>query len=71
MDLGQMTHFHLTLYPFSPQQVFTGNNDSNSVHLQYLKHFMFARFIRLVPLEWNDEISLRLEVYGCYLQGAE
>ncbi|XP_071836091.1 uncharacterized protein [Apostichopus japonicus] len=48
-------------------KVFTGNNDSNTIQLQYFKHFMFARFIRLVPLEWNDEIALRMEVFGCYL----
>ncbi|XP_072169938.1 LOW QUALITY PROTEIN: uncharacterized protein [Diadema setosum] len=50
------------------KKIFVGNNDSNSIVYQYLRHFMFARYIRILPLNWTNEISLRVEVYGCYLE---
>eukprot|EP00057_Strongylocentrotus_purpuratus_P021374 XP_011675848.1 PREDICTED: uncharacterized protein LOC105443887 [Strongylocentrotus purpuratus] len=50
------------------KRIFVGNNDSSTVVYQYLTHFMYARYIRLLPLNWTNEMSLRLEVYGCFLE---
>jgi len=32
-----------------------------------LQHPVIARYVRIVPLDWNGEgqIGLRIEVYGC------
>ena len=30
-----------------------------------LKPPITARYIRILPLEWHSQISLRIEVYGC------
>ncbi|XP_029445441.1 contactin-associated protein-like 2 [Rhinatrema bivittatum] len=46
---------------------FPGNINSDSVVRHDLQHPVIARYVRVVPLDWNDEgrIGLRAEVYGC------
>uniref|UniRef100_A0A3Q3AWC0 Contactin-associated protein-like 4 n=1 Tax=Kryptolebias marmoratus TaxID=37003 RepID=A0A3Q3AWC0_KRYMA len=46
---------------------FPGNSNADSVVQHKLQHLVIARFIRLIPLDWNPNgrIGLRLEVYGC------
>ncbi|XP_029391390.1 contactin-associated protein-like 2 isoform X1 [Mus pahari] len=46
---------------------FPGNVNSDSVVRHDLQHAVVARYIRIVPLDWNGEghIGLRAEVYGC------
>uniref|UniRef100_A0A8C2Y7M1 Contactin associated protein 2 n=1 Tax=Coturnix japonica TaxID=93934 RepID=A0A8C2Y7M1_COTJA len=46
---------------------FPGNTNSDSVVRHDLQHPVIARYIRIVPLDWNGEgqIGLRIEVYGC------
>uniref|UniRef100_A0A8C3SJJ5 Contactin associated protein 2 n=1 Tax=Chelydra serpentina TaxID=8475 RepID=A0A8C3SJJ5_CHESE len=46
---------------------FPGNTNSDSVIRHDLQHPVIARYIRIVPLDWNGEgqIGLRIEVYGC------
>ena len=46
-------------------QEFDGNIDQNSVVYHDLNPPITARYIRFLPLEWNDEISMRVELYGC------
>uniref|UniRef100_A0A8C4LLQ9 Contactin associated protein like 2 n=1 Tax=Equus asinus asinus TaxID=83772 RepID=A0A8C4LLQ9_EQUAS len=46
---------------------FPGNVNSDSVVRHDLQHPVVARYVRMVPLDWNGEgrIGLRIEVYGC------
>ncbi|ELW72859.1 Contactin-associated protein-like 2 [Tupaia chinensis] len=48
-------------------QAFPGNINSDSVVRHDLQHPVVARYVRMVPLDWNGEgrIGLRVEVYGC------
>ena len=46
-------------------QEFDGNTDQNSVVYHDLNPSITARYIRFLPVEWEDEISLRVELYGC------
>lgn len=55
----------MTVFDFL--QIFQANNDSDSVVTNTLSPSILARFIRVLPLEWNqlETICLRLELYGC------
>uniref|UniRef100_A0AAQ5ZNE9 Contactin associated protein like 3 n=1 Tax=Amphiprion ocellaris TaxID=80972 RepID=A0AAQ5ZNE9_AMPOC len=46
---------------------FPGNSNADSVVQNKLQQPAFARFLRLIPLDWNPNgrIGLRLETYGC------
>nr|5Y4M_A Chain A, human CASPR2 Disc domain [Homo sapiens] len=46
---------------------FPGNINSDGVVRHELQHPIIARYVRIVPLDWNGEgrIGLRIEVYGC------
>ena len=46
-------------------QEFDGNKDKNSVVYHDLNPPIIARYIRFLPVEWKDEISMRVELYGC------
>ena len=46
-------------------QVFEGNKDSNSVFTNRLSQPIRARYIRFIPVEWHNHISMRVEIYGC------
>ena len=47
------------------KQEFDGNTDKNSVIYHDLNAPITARYIRFLPVEWNDEISMRVELHGC------
>ncbi|KAM3619666.1 uncharacterized protein V6R79_011561 [Siganus canaliculatus] len=46
---------------------FPGNTNADSVVQHKLKQPVIARYLRLIPLDWNPSgrIGLRLEIYGC------
>uniref|UniRef100_A0A3B4WYK3 Contactin-associated protein-like 4 n=1 Tax=Seriola lalandi dorsalis TaxID=1841481 RepID=A0A3B4WYK3_SERLL len=46
---------------------FPGNSNADSVVQHKLQHPVIARYVRLLPLDWNPNgrIGLRLETYGC------
>ena len=46
-------------------QEFDGNIDENSVVYHDLNPSITARYIRFLPVEWEGEISMRVELYGC------
>ncbi|XP_076159220.1 contactin-associated protein-like 5 [Alosa pseudoharengus] len=48
--------------------VFSGNTNADSVVPFKLHQSMIARYLRVVPLDWNPmgRIGLRLEAYGCH-----
>ena len=46
-------------------KVFYGNHDSETVVYNVLVPPITARQIRVLPVEWHNQISMRLEIYGC------
>ncbi|XP_067016646.1 uncharacterized protein [Acropora muricata] len=44
---------------------FTANKDANSIVYQRLNPPIMARYIRFRPVNWNNHISMRVEVFGC------
>nr|XP_058958801.1 uncharacterized protein LOC131785858 [Pocillopora verrucosa] len=44
---------------------FDGNTDKNNVVYHDLNPPITARYIRFLPVEWEGEISIRVELYGC------
>lgn len=48
-------------------QAFPGNSNADSVVQHKLQDPVIARYVRLIPLDWNPNgrIGLRLETYGC------
>lgn len=46
-------------------KVFHGNHDSETVVYNVLVPPITARLIRILPVEWHNQISMRLEIYGC------
>ncbi|CAH3028258.1 unnamed protein product, partial [Porites evermanni] len=46
-------------------KVFLGNSDSGTVVTHVLIPPIKARYVRLLPVEWHNYISLRTELYGC------
>ena len=49
---------------------FTGNRDPDTVVTHQLNPPIEARYIRFLPVTWNNWISMRVELYG-YPQGTE
>ncbi|KAF3690623.1 Contactin-associated protein-like 4 Cell recognition molecule Caspr4 Precursor [Channa argus] len=50
-----------------PGPAFPGNSNADSVVQYKLEQPVIARYLRLIPLDWNPtgRIGLRLEIYGC------
>ena len=46
-------------------QVFQGNSDRDSVHINTLDPPIYARYIRVQPVSYHGWMSLRMELYGC------
>ncbi|XP_078352015.1 lactadherin-like [Oculina patagonica] len=53
-------------YGENSDKVFVGNNDADTVVKHPLIPPIEARYIRLIPTEWNNYISMRMELYGCF-----
>jgi len=51
---------------FSHDQVFYGNQDSDTIVYNVLNPPITARYIRISPVEWHNHISMRMEIYGCF-----
>ncbi|XP_078354170.1 uncharacterized protein LOC144638790 isoform X2 [Oculina patagonica] len=49
---------------------FTGNVDSDTVVSHELNPPIRARYIRFVPVNWKNHISMRVELYGCQVPSA-
>ncbi|XP_022785987.1 uncharacterized protein LOC111326286 [Stylophora pistillata] len=49
----------------SKSKTLSGNTDHNTAkEVQFYKH-VTGRFLRFLPVEWNEAICMRVEVYGC------
>ncbi len=46
-------------------QSLEGNTDQNTVKEVSLYKHVTARFLRFRPEAWNEEICMRIEIYGC------
>ena len=51
--------------PLLSLQVFQGNRDRDSVHINTLDPPIYARYIRVQPVTYHGWMSLRMELYGC------
>ena len=51
--------------PFYCLKIFTGNTNSEAVVYNSVRPPITTRFIRLIPVEWHNHISMRIEIYGC------
>ena len=45
-------------------KVFEGNSDGDTVLSHWVTQPVMARYCRLKPKTWNEQIALRLELYG-------
>lgn len=50
-------------------QVFSGNQDAYEVKTNTLFPPVIGRFIRLHPIDWYNKATVRMELYGCELDG--
>lgn len=46
-------------------QIFPGNSDNNVHKKNLFEPPLFARFVRILPWEWHERITLRVELLGC------
>lgn len=49
-------------------QIFEGNNEHDVEKLNLFDPPLFARYIRVHPKGWVNDIALRLEFLGCQTQ---
>lgn len=50
-------------------QVFDGNQEAYGTKKNTLLTPVIGRFIRLHPIQWNNKATVRMEFYGCELDG--
>lgn len=43
---------------------FNGSSDGNSEKIIELKNVINAKYVRVLPVSWNNHISVRMEIYG-------
>ena len=46
-------------------QVFSGNRDAISVVYNKLSQPITTHFVRILPVQWNNYVSMAVEIYGC------
>lgn len=46
-------------------EVLTGNIDRNTIVRATLNNVLQLNYLRIKPVEWENAIALRLEIYGC------
>lgn len=65
--MDELAHFCLCVGLGFFFQAFPGNSNADSVVQHTLQQPVVARYLRLIPLDWNPNgrIGLRLETYGC------
>ncbi|XP_072023253.1 uncharacterized protein, partial [Amphiura filiformis] len=52
-------------------KTFDANSDRNTVANITFPRSISGRFLRIIPIQWNEWITLRLEVIGCYEEPSE
>ena len=61
--------FLISVYVTSLHQVFPGNQEAYKTKLNTFFPPLVGRFIRLHPIEWSNKATVRMEFYGCELDG--
>jgi hypothetical protein len=46
-------------------QVFQGNRDQNTIVEQHISPAIVARYIRILPQTWHNNVALRVDFSGC------
>lgn len=46
-------------------QLFQGNTDNNTHKKNVFEPPVYARYVRVIPWEWHERITLRMELLGC------
>lgn len=46
-------------------QLFQGNVDNNTHKKNVFEPPFYARYVRVLPWEWHERITLRMELLGC------
>ncbi|ROL43606.1 EGF-like repeat and discoidin I-like domain-containing protein 3 [Anabarilius grahami] len=46
-------------------KIFQGNSDNNTYKKNLFEPPFFARFVRFLPWEWHERITVRMELLGC------
>ncbi|XP_076027182.1 milk fat globule EGF and factor V/VIII domain containing b isoform X3 [Genypterus blacodes] len=46
-------------------RIFPGNSDNNGHKKNIFEPPFYARFVRILPWEWHERITLRMELLGC------
>lgn len=59
---------HLFIFSIN-EQVFTGNQNAYEMKKNTFFPPLVGRFIRLHPLQWYNKATVRMELYGCELDG--
>ena len=54
-----------TNIPLFSFQIFTGNNDRNTIKYNEISRPAATRSVIFIPFQWNTNVGLRLELYGC------
>lgn len=49
------------------EREFLGNFDSDTVKKNYFDRPLKARYLKVQPIKWHQQIGLKLEVLGCFL----
>lgn len=47
-------------------QEYNANEDDRNVVVNTLDEPILARYVRIHPTDWHGQISMRMELYGCY-----
>lgn len=50
----------------SIRQIFVGNYDGDTSVANYFKRPIHARYLKVLPVKWQNAIALRLDVLGCF-----
>lgn len=48
---------------YGTDKIFSGNSDRHTVVHHDLEHYVDARYVRIHPVSWNANISMRIELY--------
>jgi len=50
-------------------QQFQGNLDNNTVVRHYVPRPAMVKSVHIIPIEWETNFAIRLELYGCIAGG--
>ncbi len=46
-------------------KVIIANEDRDTIVLYFFSLALVAQYVRFLPQSWNNEICMRIELYGC------